>query len=222
MRIIIRIIFLLGAWSITVVLFAAAPIDGWYTSIAGGFAYLPSNVTNNLNGLLRDKTSYDNGWNGDVSLAYQSYPIRYAAEVTYVSANLATFKINTLKQAQVSGSSTGTFIMLNAYYDFPPMVPSFAPFLGAGIGGGYITAKLNSAGPFFPGGPLILNQFNIHDTVFAYQLTGGITYNFSENYAVNIAYRYIETERASNFNRVFQAHLATAGAIFRFDEVSYR
>ena len=42
-------------------------------------------------------------------------------------------------------------------------------------------------------GPFRTTYFTATDNSFAYQGTAGLTYNFSENYAVNLAYRYVAT-----------------------------
>ncbi|MDI9817725.1 MULTISPECIES: outer membrane protein [unclassified Legionella] len=201
---------------------AAVPIDGWYASVFGGYTYLPDNLTNTTFGVLRAHPSYNNGYNAGGRIGFQSTPLRYEAEVTYVKANLNKFKINNARQLGVDGESTGTFAMANVYYDFPEMVPCISPFLGVGIGYGYVTARLNGRGPIGLSGPLIPTRFKVNDNVFSYQATAGITYNFAESYAVNLAYRYISTERADGFGKVFQANLASVGAVFRFDGASYK
>ncbi|ASQ46477.1 outer membrane protein [Legionella clemsonensis] len=223
-----RIAFLSAAMLASSMASAAVPIDGWYASVFGGYTYIPDNLTNTTNysyysfPFLRAHPSYNGGWNGGGRIGYQSMPLRYEAEVTYVYANLSGFKINNINQRGVEGETTGTFAMANVYYDFPETVPCIAPFLGVGLGYGYVTARLNSSGPLILGGPAVATRFKVDDGVFAYQATGGFTYNFAENYAVNLAYRYIGTERADGFGKVFQAHLASVGAIYRFDGASYK
>ncbi|CEK10194.1 outer membrane protein [Legionella hackeliae] len=223
-----RIAFFSAAMLASSMVSAAIPIDGWYGSVFGGYTYIPDNVTNTTYysyypiGYLRAHPSYNGGWNGGGRIGYQSMPLRYEAEITYVYANLSGFKINNIHQLGVEGETTGTFGMANVYYDFPEMVPCIAPFLGVGIGYGYVTARLNSSGPLVLAGGPVATRFKIDDGVFAYQGTAGFTYNFAENYAVNLAYRYIGTERADEFGKVFQAHLASVGAIYRFDGASYK
>ncbi|KTD21406.1 opacity protein-like surface antigen [Legionella lansingensis] len=223
-----RIVFFSAALLASSLASAAVPINGWYASVFGGYAYVPDNVTNTTLIstppfiLLRAHPSYSNGWNGGGRIGYQSMPLRYEGEVTYIYANLHKFRINNVRQNGVDGRTTGTFAMANVYYDFPEMIPCLAPFLGVGLGYGYVTARLESQGPLFPGGPAVNTQFKADDSVFAFQGTAGFTYNFSERYAVNLAYRYMQTDQATDFNKPFKANLASAGAIFRFDGVSYK
>ena len=106
--------------------------------------------------------------------------------------------------------------MLNVYYDFHNLLDALQPFLGGGIGYGWVNASLNSTGP------LGVTQYSPTNTVFAYQATAGLTYNFSENYALNIGYRYIATARGNELGKSFQANLASLGAVYRFDEGRYK
>ncbi|WED41945.1 outer membrane protein [Legionella cardiaca] len=228
-----RIAFFSAAMLASGLLSAAVPIDGWYASVFGGYTYVPDNVsnttyyppgyfTNTTYAFLRAHPSYNNGWNAGGRIGYQSMPLRYEAELTYLQAYLSKFKINHARQLGVDGETTGTFGMANVYYDFPEMVPCIATFVGVGLGYGYVTAELNGKGPIGVSGPAFTTHFKVDDGVFAYQATAGFTYNFAENYAVNLAYRYLGTERADDFNKVFQAHLASAGVVYRFDGASYK
>lgn len=196
---------------------AAVPIDGWYASVFGGYSYLPDNISNTrFVFFTRAHASYDNGYHAGGRVGYQSNPLRYEAEVTYISADLEGFRLNNIRQTGIDGESTATLAMANVYYDSPEIVPCVTAFLGAGLGYGYLTARLNGQGPIFP------TRFKATGSVFAYQGTGGFTYNFSENYAANIAYRYVGTERPNEFGKIFQAHLASVGVIYRFDGNNYK
>jgi opacity protein-like surface antigen len=217
-----RIAFFSAALLASSLASAAVAIDGWYASVFGGYTYVPDNVSNTFLGILRSHPSYNNGFNGGGRVGYQSMPLRYEGEITYIHATLDKFRINNLKQYGVDGESTGTFGMANVYYDFPEMVPCIASFVGVGLGYGYVTARLDSAGPLFLGVPVFQSRFKVTDDVWAFQGTAGFTYNFAENYALNLAYRYIETERAEDFNKGWQAHLATVGVIYRFDGANYK
>ncbi|CAM2936488.1 outer membrane protein [Legionella worsleiensis] len=196
---------------------AATPVDGWYSSVFGGYTYLPGNI-NNYSDLYihRGQASYNNGYNVGGRIGYQSNPLRYEVEYTYLRGNLQKFDINYINQLDVSGYSSGNLLMANIYYDFPEMLPAISPYLGLGIGYAYLQASLASSGPVTP------SFFSISDSAFAYQGTLGITYNFAENYAVNLAYRYVATDTPASFGTNFQAHLASVGAVYRFDQVNYK
>ncbi|MCL5272669.1 MAG: outer membrane beta-barrel protein [Gammaproteobacteria bacterium] len=212
-----RILLLSAAFLATGIASAATPVDGWYTSVFGGFTYVPGNVDTYDNFfILRDKTGYQSGYNAGGRVGFQSNPLRYEAEYTYLRADLKHFNIGSIEQRGVSGYTSGNFLMANIYYDFPEMLPAISPYLGLGIGYAYLQANLSSLGPVVP------TFYSVSDSVFAYQGTAGITYNFAENYAVNLAYRYTATNTPNGFGSTFQAHIANAGVIYRFDQGNYK
>ena len=212
-----RISLLSAALLATGIASAATPVDGWYTSVFGGYTYIPANIDSYTSIFVyRDRTGYKSGYNAGVRIGFQSNPLRYEAEYTYLRGNLKHFSINHIDQLGVSGYSSANLLMANIYYDFPEMLPAISPYLGLGIGYAYLQANLSSLGPFAP------TFFSVSDSVFAYQGTAGITYNFAENYAVNLAYRYVATDTPSGFGKIFQAHIANVGAIYRFDQVNYK
>lgn len=198
------------------ILNAATPIDGLYSSVFGGYSYLPNNLKIIRDGLYRNSASYNGSWNAGVRFGYQSNPMRYELEYTYIKANLKRFSVNNVRQLGVKGYFNASLLMANVYYDFPEMLPQIAPFLGVGIGYAFVEGRYDSAGPFF------LTVYRPENNEFAYQGTVGLTYNFSENYSVNIAYRYVGTNQADNFGRMFETHMANFGVIYRFDEARYK
>lgn len=211
-----RITLLTTALLATGVASAAVPVDGWYTSVFGGYTYIPPNIYNFAYGVFRDEVGYNNGYNAGGRVGYQSNPIRYEVEYTYLRAETKHFNLNFITQLGVTGFTAANLIMANIYYDCPEMLPAISPFIGLGIGYANLKAELDSIGPFFP------SYFSTTDSAFAYQGTVGLTYNFSENYAANLAYRYVATDNSSNFGKVYQAHMASVGAIYRFDQGNYK
>lgn len=197
--------------------YAATPINGWYSSIFGGYTYLPGNVDKTRNNLTRNNVKYQSGFDGGGSFGFKSNPMRYEGEVTYLKANTDKFNINNVLQTTVSGYNQGLFGLANVYYDFPGLAtPILQPYLGAGLGYGWIETKLNNQVP------LPAANFNARNSAFAYQGTTGVTFNFAENYALNISYRYLATTKLSQFGEIFQAHIANVGAIYRFDGNNYK
>jgi opacity protein-like surface antigen len=105
--------------------------------------------------------------------------------------------------------------MVNAYYDFPNMLPAISPFLGVGLGYAYLQTSLSTVGPF------AATYLSAHEGAFSYQGTAGITYNFAESYAINLAYRYVATNKINDFGRSFQAQIGSVGAVYHFDGGTY-
>lgn len=195
---------------------AAIPIDGWYTNAFGGYTYIPSNINNTHLGVKRNQATYQSGFDAGGSFGYKSNPMRYEGEITYLKANINKFDVNYRRQTGVNGYNQALFGMANVFYDFPGILTSIQPFLGAGIGYSYVQAKLDSTGP------LAVTRFTGGNSAFAYQATGGLTYNFAENYALNVGYRYLATTNISELGQMFQAHLANVGAVYRFDGNNYK
>ena len=197
---------------------AAAPVDGWYTSLFGGYTFIPDNVhyyNYNL-GYYLNRGSYNDGYNAGGRVGFQSNPMRYELEYTYLHANLDHFDINSVRQQYVAGYSSDNVLMANIYYDTPEMLPAVVPFLGLGIGYANVENK------FFSQLPFGYTFFDFNDNAFAYQGTVGLTYNFAENYAINISYRYLATTELEEFGDSFQAHIGSAGVIYRFDYGNYK
>lgn len=195
---------------------AGTPVEGWYGSVFGGYSYVPENVDTFRFGVNRNRAAYNSGYNAGARIGYKSTPLRYEAEYTYINANLKKFTVDGLYQLGVDGNTNANLGMANVYYDFPDMVPNVSPFLGIGLGYGWVEGILGSTGP------LGVTSYKGNNGVFAYQGTAGFTFNFAENFAINIAYRYVGTERVDELGKPFQAHLGNAGVIYRFDESSYK
>ena len=194
----------------------AIPVEGWYSSVFGGYSYIPDNISINRLGFTLNHASYNSGYHVGGRIGYQSNPMRYEGEITYIQSNIKTLNIYSIRQHNVSGHTSATAAMANVYYDFPAMVPCVQPFLGVGLGFAGVDTK------FYRTAPLSGLLYRGSNSVFAYQATGGLTYNFAENYALNIAYRYFGTDRVDNLGKVYQANLGTFGVIYRFDEASYK
>lgn len=204
---------------------AATPIDGLYASVFGGYSYLPDNVSKYRYGIKFDRAEFDKGYNIGGRFGYQSHPLRYEGEFSYIRASTKSFhttrypfQLNPVRQRhrRVNGDTSATLGMANVYYDFPDMVPCISPFLGAGLGYGWIQTSLKNR-EFFT-----RQHFQGSGSTFAYQGTAGFTFNFSENYALNLAYRYVGTSRVDDIGKSFQGHLGSVGVIYRFNEYKYK
>lgn len=211
-----RFAFITATMLSTTIATAATPINGWYSSAFGGYTYLPGNINSTSLGLTRSNATYQSGFDAGGSLGFKSNPMRYEGELTYLKANLNRFDVNGVRQTKPSGYTNAAIGLANVYYDFPGIAMALQPFLGAGIGYAWVQNKLNSTGPFG------ITNFSTANSVFAYQATGGLTYNFAENYALSLGYRYVGTTNIAEAGQMFQAHIANLGAIYRFDGNSYK
>lgn len=197
-------------------LVAATPIDGWYSSLFGGYAYVPGNINKTSYDINRKDVSYQAGFDGGVNFGFKSNPMRYEGEISYIKANTDKFKLNSVTQTSVSGYNQAAFALANIFYDFPKFHPILQPYLGVGIGYGWVQVKLDS------NGPANMTAFTANSSVFAYHGDVGITFNYAENYALSIGYRYLTTLKIYDFGKAFQANLANVSAIYRFDGNNYK
>ncbi len=194
---------------------AAVPIDGWYSSAFGGYAYVPNNVNKTYNSITYTDANYNSEYNVGGSFGYKSNPMRYEGQVTYISAMLGHIYENGEKDPRIAGYSNAIFGIANVYYDFPMIIPAISPFLGVGLGYGWINVKIDNT-------RLNRLDFRVADSAFAYQGTAGVTFNFSENYALSVAYRYVGTDNVFELGKIYQAHLANFSIIYRYDEAKYK
>ncbi|CAM2790067.1 opacity protein-like surface antigen [Legionella steigerwaltii] len=196
---------------------AATPVNGWYSSIFGGYAHLTERIEPNIFGFDFDlnfsETFTTNGFNAGVRLGYQSNPIRYELEYTYIRPNNKDFNIDFLGVSSKTNANVG---MLNLYYDFSDgILPTIYPFIGVGIGYAYVQSTLDGTGPL--GGTIL----DVKKGAFAYQGTAGLTFNFDENWALNASYRYLATSNTEAFGRL-QAQMGDVGIVYRFDRCDYK
>jgi opacity protein-like surface antigen len=195
---------------------AATPIDGWYSNVFAGYAYVPDNINTTRGSTTYTNANYESEYNAGGSFGFKSNPMRYEGQVTYLNAALSHVYENSLKQTEISGHNNAFFGLVNVYYDFPDVIQTISPFLGLGLGYGWIDMKINNK-------YLIdVPDFSDAGSAFAYQGSVGLTFNFAENYALNIGYRYIGTNRVFAFDHIFQAHLANISAIYRYEEARYK
>lgn len=197
-------------------IFAATPVNGWYASAFGGYSYQLNNIVKHRDGVKYNGTNYNGGYNAGGRVGYQSNPLRYEFEYTYIHVNAINYTIDYIPRNGVEGDSWGNLMMANIYYDFPDMVPAISPFIGVGIGYAVLQTNLSSTGP------IAADSFSASQNSFAYQATAGLTYNFSENYAVNLAYRYSATPQNNAYGRAYQVNMANLGVVYHFDTETYK
>lgn len=195
---------------------AAAPIDGTYSRVFGGYVYVPPNMNRSFDSYTINSPTYQGGFEAGGAFGYKSNPMRYEAEITYLKANIEHFYLTNVQETTTGGYNQAVLGMANVYYDFLSSNPILQPFIGAGIGYGWIQSRFNGTSPIDTG------TINASNSTFAYQATAGITYNFSENYALDLSYRYIGTSNLSSFGEMFQVHMINASAIYRFDGNKYQ
>ena len=103
-------------------------------------------------------------------------------------------------------------LMANAYYDFD--LGRIKPFVGAGVGVGFVDFNLPSGVATFAG-------LDDTEAAFAYQFTAGLGVDVTESVAAELAYRYqkLQTEVSLGLNDPdlnIESHIGYAGLRAKF------
>lgn len=94
--------------------------------------------------------------------------------------------VDTVAGLSADGEVEAYSAMVNGYFDFRTNLV-VVPYLGVGFGGTNIRYEDDGAGG-------ALSSIDDHDTVFAYQVMAGITYDLGDNLGIGLEYRFLETE----------------------------
>jgi OOP family OmpA-OmpF porin len=158
--------------------------DGVYVSLGAGLNLLDESdeTANGRSG----KTKYETGYAvlGAVGYGWGN-GLRTELEGGY--------RNNTLKSSTFAGTNSNgngsvssLSLMANAIYDFN--LGSFTPYLGAGIGVARLGAGYASAANGY---------FDDYDMQFAYQGIAGVAYALTNNWKLDLGYRYFGTTKPS-------------------------
>jgi opacity protein-like surface antigen len=165
------------------------------SSFAGDSVYLKGNVgigmamdadiDNMPENAGTAKMTFDSGFLGTAALGYDfAGPFRTEVEYGWQKNDIDTLSYSNLIGNINQGDLKTQSIMMNGYYDVDTGSP-WSPFVGAGIG----WAKVDLNTPALP--------FGDNDDVFAYQLMAGVSYNFSDQLALDAQYRFFDTQDAT-------------------------
>ena len=131
---------------------------------------------------------------GGVFVGYDFYPmhqIPVRAEVEYaIRTNSETEWDSKVIGAIPAGAASlkGQWnlqtLFLNAYWDFHNDT-AFTPYIGGGIGMGFIQSK------YEVNAPGLSDSYNETNTVFAWNAGAGVAYAFTDNISADLAYRFV-------------------------------
>ena len=117
------------------------------------------------------------------ALGYTGGPLRGEVEIGYQKNNLDQGKregpVCPCPVQPLSGDITSLSVLVNGYYDFNTASP-ITPFVSVGLGVARVEVDNTVLG-------------NHNDSVFAYQVGGGVGYAVDEQVSVDIKYRYFAT-----------------------------
>ena len=161
-----------------------APDSGYrpYVSVFGGASFL-----NDVNTVSSGGDNYsvktDTGYliGGAIGLKWNEI-LRTEIELSHMSNNANSYHYNGNPFSPASGPIRQTYLLGNVWLDLPTG-SSFTPYAGGGLGVGWADADVSFAGNRGYGA-------STSGTSFAYQVGGGIKFNFSENIDLDLGYRY--------------------------------
>lgn len=152
--------------------------------------------------------------------------IRSASEDDYELFNGTVFEMGSLSvpaEIETSTSVRHNSYMANVYYDFDFGNSSWTPYIGAGVGLGVYRQKATvdidlpdqfegpAAGMGIPVGEMEVANDTLYE--FEWQVGIGTAYNFSEDWAMDIGYRFNSSNVADEF---VYAHEIKVGVRYTF------
>jgi opacity protein-like surface antigen len=170
-----------------------------------------------------DRVEYDPSLNIGGSGGYDFGFLRLEGELSYKNGEMSslTERVSNTKYANVDGRVGVYSLMFNAFLDLRNPSP-FTPYIGGGIG--FATLYLDDTfGTNTSTGFRNRIYESDEDTVFAYQVGAGLEISLTQNFSLDLGYRYFGTAKG-NFNRntsqatelKFESHNASIGFRVKF------
>ena len=176
-----------------------------YVSLKGNYSKLE------MDGRIADATGIyktaktDWVWGGSVAAGIKACAFR--TELEYNQTLTTAKDTRTWENGfDVSkGSQSYRSYMLNGYFDIPTYTP-FHPYVGAGIGLARVKNRLNVQTP--------TNTVTKHrETNLAYQAMGGVAYNLTCNWTLDVGYRWVDNGHSS---------WRSGGRLVKFDSTEHQ
>lgn len=136
---------------------------------------------------------------GFAALGYD-YPGGVRTEIEVGFRDLSAASLNGTPAA---GQVSATSVLGNLIYEFGSERWATRPYMGAGVGISYIEHQLFAGQGLGPGGGPSF-QIDDEESALSWQLIAGVTRRLSDRLAVDLSYRYFDTEKAE-----FKARTAT-------------
>lgn len=159
--------------------FAAGP----YLGVEGGVTFL-SEASFTVAGINTGDLKFDTGYGLGLVGGYDYGTWRLEGEFAW--------RKNDNKEVTSGGETTplggdvsSMALMVNGYYDFRMVSPIFVPYLGVGIGGARVSAKVDD--------PVDGAVIDDDDMVFAYQFAAGVGFVVNPQVTIDLGYKYFAT-----------------------------
>jgi opacity protein-like surface antigen len=203
--------------------------DAWYIRLGVRAAWM--NGTADAGTVLNrsvDVTS-DVGWGGAIAFGreFSMYkaPGKFRAEVE-LAKQRSNFKETvglmgpvSTGQGNLVGIGDGTVdvstIFINGYYE-QPIVDGFSVYVMAGLGYAKFDVSTDLYGQRGSGNPFHVGKYDFSDNLFAYKLGTGVTYNFTNQMAVDLGYEYLGVAESINGVSSINGHNIVLSFRFKF------
>lgn len=161
-----------------------------------------------------ERVEFDPGINIGATVGYDYGIIRLEGELSYKHGEISTIsdKGGSYRYRNSDGTLGVLAKMFNAFLDLHNNSP-VTPYLGGGIG----FAAMHLSDTFVPGDPVPIYQED-DDSVFAYQVGGGLEVALNRLLSLDLGYRYFATTKARFGSKSdivtelnFQGHNAAVG-----------
>lgn len=199
--------------------------EGWYFSGQAGGSFLSDAALDDPTGILaalNTEVEFDPGFSVAGSVGYGfDIGVRVEAEVNFAKNNLDEISVDgtvlgvtVTGAAPMDGNVTATGFMANAFYDLDIGEP-WKPYAGGGIG--LAIVSLNDAEIL--GIPVADDD----DTVFAWQVGGGVGYEITPAWILSLDYRFFATAdpdftdvAGDPFSAEYDSHRVSVGVRYTF------
>ena len=107
--------------------------------------------------------------------------LRIEVEIATQENDLNNFEVRGVggRRSFETGDTQINTLMLNAFVDVP-VGGNFSVYAGGGIGGAEVTVNAR--------------DFDADETVWAYKLAAGVSYNFTDEWGAELGYEYLVTD----------------------------
>ncbi len=181
---------------------------------------------------LSDISKNQNTIGGAVFFGYDFYPrmqlpIRAEIEYTlrsnlYDDRNYDNNDVNFGNSAKMDYMFNAQTLLANIYFDFHNS-SAFTPYVGAGLGLGFVNEFVNVDSNFMDadfGNERTSESLENYTTTFAWQVGAGVAYAFNDTVSADLGYRYMNfgmtTYEGFNENTYASAHELSLGMRFNF------
>lgn len=159
----------------------------------------------------------DDTFGGSIAVGYdfdKKFGVPIRAELEYAGFSQAeaqkTYRDDYLGTHKLKQTYDIQTLFVNAYWDINTGT-QFTPYLGAGLGMGFINTKLRYNGDLDPyiDGPISTGSKTI--TNFAWNIGAGIGYDITENWTLDAGYRFVGLGSVKTKTKTFDDELDVYG-----------